>query len=856
MKLLPFILWKTTFRYVFRSYVYLSLSVIGIATGVAVMVAVDLSGATASRQLRLSSEAILGPSTHQIVGGPQGVPDVLYSRIRRSGIRNMSSAPIVEGLAGIASSDHTVTIIGVDPFAELAFRNFVAMTQFDQAEALVEFLSNPNTAIVATNFIGLGNSVSLNDSIPVTVAGEMTQLKVVGVISQQILPNQAGLESIIFTDISTAQGLLGNLGTLSRIDVQFHDHSTLELDVAVLENLLPPSALLIPSNLRIDALEHVTKAFRLNLTALSFLALMVGVFLIYNTMSFSVVRRRTTMGLLRSIGVTRSQIMALFISESIFFGLISSFIGLLIGLGLAEILLNITVRTLSDVFINSNAYQIDINPVILLKGMAVGTAATMIAAIIPVYEATASSSTRVIRLSSAEIAFRKNIGKISAVGGILFISGVLVLYSPYVSVLVSLFALALVTVGMIFQIPIVMAAISNAIVRGLKGRIPVILFAGLRSIDGSLSRTAVAVCALSLAVAVTIGIGLMIGSFRTTVEHWLNTALGADIYISTPSINSGTLNGTINPMLINLIEDHDGISEITKLYTTHLQTKTGTIQLAVVEASSEILKGSLELKESTTNVWETFGSSPSVLISEAYSLRNNLSVGDKITLPTTNGPAEFDVIASYRDYSSTLGVVMFHHAIYDLHWQGRETSSIALYLHETQRSDQIINELSELSRPFQNLRIRNSTDLYRTSLDIFERTFELTSVIRAITVVVACIGILSALVAHQMERVKEGIVFRAIGLTPGQLKIFIGSQGVILGIYAGLFAVPLGIVISWFLINVINHRSFGWEMDLTIDWIVIGEGFLIAVAAASIAGLYPAIRNDRSRSVTDMSLDL
>ena len=128
--------------------------------------------------------------------------------------------------------------------------------------------------------------------------------------------------------------------------------------------------------------------------------------------------------------------------------------------------------------------------------------------------------------------------------------------------------------------------------------------------------------------------------------------------------------------------------------------------------------------------------------------------------------------------------------------------------------------------------------------------------LRAITIIVACIGVLSALVAHQIERAREGMVFRAIGLTPGQHRSLIAIQGLLLGAYAGLLAMPLGIVISWFLVNIINRRSFGWEMDLQLQWLVVGEGFLVAIGAAAVAGLYPALRRQGSQSVAEMSRDL
>ena len=845
-------LWKTSIRYVFRSYVYLSLSVIGIAIGVAVVVAVDLSSATASKQLQASTRAIMGSSSHHVVSGPQGVAEALYARIRREGIPYLKAAPIVEGIAKIENSQYVITLLGIDPFAEMSFRTFLPIAGVDDRETLLAFLTEPNTAIVAENFIGLAVPPVIGDQVSLNVAGRVTQLRVVGLISHNLLGDQAGLDSIVFTDLSTAQELLSSVGYLTRVDVRF-EGGQLNENIEAIAKILPEAVLVVPSRLRKDALTDVTKAFDLNLTALSFLSLMVGVFLIYNTMSFSVVRRRTTIGLLRAIGVTRFQILLLFFGEAFVFAIVSSLLGLLIGIGLAQVLLDITLRTLSDIFITSNAYQLDLAPLILLKGVAVGFFTTTIAAILPAYEATTGSSLRAIRISSVETAFRKNLGKMSALGGGAFIGGVSLLGLPYQSVFISLIALALVTGGMSLQIPASMAMLSKGALVILRGRVPVVLVAAIRSIEASLSRTAIAVCALSLAVAVTVGIGLMTGSFRTTVEHWLDTSLDADIYISPPPINSHTLNGVLNPELVNVIERQPEILETTKLYTTQLETQAGPIQLSVVNASEQVLANSADLKQAVTSVWGKFKSTPAVIISEAYALHNGVLVGDTLSLPTIEGPLTFSIIGVYHDYSSTRGVVMMHHAIYDLYWGGRKTSSIAVYLETGVNIDDFIQTLYEVSQPYQLLQIRDSQNLYATSLNIFDRTFQVTSVLRTITIIVACIGVLSALVAHQIERAREGMIFRAIGLTPGQHRALVGIQGVILGVYSGFFAMPLGIVISWFLVKIINRRSFGWEMDLQLQWLVVGEGFLIAVGAAAVAGLYPALRRQGSRSTAEMS---
>jgi len=142
--------------------------------------------------------------------------------------------------------------------------------------------------------------------------------------------------------------------------------------------------------------------------------------------------------------------------------------------------------------------------------------------------------------------------------------------------------------------------------------------------------------------------------------------------------------------------------------------------------------------------------------------------------------------------------------------------------------------------------IRSNRALREASLDIFDRTFAITTVLRLLTVVVAFIGVLSALLAQQLERVREIGVLRALGLTPRQVWSMVTVQTGLVGLIAGLLALPVGVLLAFVLIFVINQRSFGWTMPLEVRADVLLQGLLLAVAAGLLAGLYPARRMARA----------
>ncbi len=144
------------------------------------------------------------------------------------------------------------------------------------------------------------------------------------------------------------------------------------------------------------------------------------------------------------------------------------------------------------------------------------------------------------------------------------------------------------------------------------------------------------------------------------------------------------------------------------------------------------------------------------------------------------------------------------------------------------------------------LSIRSNREIRDYSMGIFDRTFAITQVLRLLAIGVAFIGVLSALMALQLERTREQAVLRATGVTPGQLSRLTLLQTSLMGLYAGLFALPLGWLMSEVLIEVINRRAFGWSITTLLPVDAVVEALLLAVGAALLAGLYPAWRMGRT----------
>jgi putative ABC transport system permease protein len=884
------ILLRTSLRYMLRHPWQIGLCVLGVALGVAVVVAIDLANASARRAFSLSAEGVTGRATHQIVGGPSGLDDDLYRQLRvEQGIR--LAAPVVEGYAQApALADRTLQLLGVDPLAEGPFRPYLSgfegeLTQRSERPAeLALLLAEPATALLAEETAAQAG-LELGDTLALRIGASQAQVRVIGLLRPADDLSRRALEGVVITDIATAQELLGMVGRLSRIDLilpedegrrtedqsqagdggprtedgagsvaggtaGMSDSSSLVLQ---LSSLLPPGARLVPAAARTNALEQMTRAFELNLTALSLLALIVGMFLIYNTITFSVVQRRTLIGTLRCVGVTRGQIAGLVLLEAAAISLVGALLGLGLGVLLGRGLVQLVTRTINDLYFVVTVRGLSIDPAVLLKGLILGVGATLLAALVPAVEAMLTPPRTVLRRSSMEERARGLVPRLALAGALLIGAGCLLLLIPggsadsgTFSIVVAFAALFAIVIGAALLTPIA-TVLAMGLARpvlgaafGLLGRM------AARDIVASLSRTAVAVAALMVAISVSIGVGIMVGSFRQTVVSWLDQSLVADVYVSPPSNAANRTDTTLDPALLNALATVEGVDAVTRLRNVQVDTATGPTSLVAVDEGDARGRGGLRFieggGEETWAAWER----GAVLISEPFAFRSGLGLGDTLTLATDRGAQEFPIAGVYYDYTSDRGVIRVRYATYRERWEDPAISSVAMYAAPGQSVDALVERLRGAATGKGEVIIGSNRALREGTLAIFDRTFAITAVLQLLATVVAFIGILSALMALQLERARELGMLRANGLTPGQLWGLVLAQTSLMGLTAGLLAAPLGLALSLVLVYVINRRSFGWTLDLTLDPALFAQALLVALTAAVLAGLYPALKMSRT----------
>jgi len=827
------LLWLSSLRFLLQHPWHFALSVLGVALGVSVVVSIDISNSSAKTAFSLSTEAVTGKATHQIQGAAEDLDEEVYQTIRING-KIRKSAPVVEGYARITGVNRTFQVLGVDPIAEAPFRNFASQ---EAGIELSEFMAGENTGLIAES-VAQELEVSIGDTLAILVGGRSFSIRLIGLIDTQDDRSRQALESLLVVDVSTAQRLFDMQGKLSRIDLILPQNAE-ENIIPELKTMLPDGADIIRSDSRTETVEQMTRAFEFNLQALSMLALLVGMFLIYNTMTFSVVQRRPLIGRFRALGVTKNEILAIVLKEAVLIGLLGTVTGMISGIFLAQVLVKLVTQSINDLYFVLSVQELTIGFFPLAKGALLGIGATLIASFWPAREASQAEVSTVLRRSSNESKITKRILPLAIIGVSAGLAGLGILLIPNGGIAAGYSSLLFMIVGFSLIIPMLIVGMAKVLrpvlgkVNGLIGKMSV------RGVVTELSRTSVAIAALVVAVAATVGVGVMVDSFRTTVISWLESQLQADVYVQPPSSVSRNADSELVPMLVDILKETEGVAESHTVRSVDVGTNNGTDNLVAID-QGEAARNTYQLKEGNSGFWQDYTEENILMVSEVYAYRNEVGLGDSLFIVTDRGRQGFEIRAINFDYASDIGTITINRDIYNQYFEDEAISGLALYAEDGVEVDELVERLRERSEGLQEVFIRSNKGLREASIEIFDRTFTVTVVLRMLAILVAFIGVLSALMALQLERSRELAVLRANGMTPGQLWNYVITQTGVMGVMAGILSVPLGILMAYILVYVINLRSFGWTLQFMISSEVLIQAMALAVVAALLAGIYPS----------------
>lgn len=829
-------------RHLLRHPAQLALALTGLALGVGTIVAVDIATASARRAFELSAAAVNGAATHTIVGGPGGVDERLYVRLRTAGGDpagpHARFAPVVAGYVTVRG--RVMELVGLDPFASAEFDHGADRPGAFAVGGLEEargWFTRPGAVVMST---------AAARELGVAEGGSF-ELEIGGVPHRATLIARLGgagpgLDAVIFTDIAQAQEWLETIGRLSRIDVRLAASPDGAASARELAALLPPGLMLRPARAGTRETLAMTDAFTTNLKAMSLLALLVGILLIYGAVSFAILQRRTIIGVLRALGATRREVLTLVLGEALALGLAGAACGVALGLFIGRGLVGLVSQTINDLYFVVAVNAVSVPPRALLEALGAGVATALVAALLPAIEVAASPPQLGLKRSVLEGRAARAARRLALLGLLLAGGAGLTVVLSSRSLLAGFAALFLLLLAAAAVTPAVLRALAQAGARLAAGTSPVARLA-CADVGASLSRTGVAIAALGMALTAMIGVAVMVESFRESLREWLVQTMRADVYVSAPGVTEG-LERRLEPQVIQAILSVPGIRAHSEGRRVTVSSADGPVELNAVRLAPPSFAGFHFTAGEPAPAWREFAQG-AVLISEPLAWRLALAPGSSLTLVTAAGPRAFAVAGVYREYGNDRGEVLMDLPQYRRWWRDDAIAGLGLYLAPGVGDSQVIGALRAAAGTRQALLVRSNAAIRALSMRIFERTFVITRVLYWLAAGVAAVGLVSALLAWELERSRELALLRTLGLTPAATAALVLAQTLFMGLVALLAAIPAGLLTALTLTEVINRRAFGWRIDLHLTPAQFGNALALALAAALAAALYPAWRGAR-----------
>lgn len=736
----------------------------------------------ASAQLEQSGEARLVAED----GGPVSIHD--YVRLRRAG---WPVTPVLEGtVKGPAGS---LALVGVD---------LLSHPISPAAAAATEAQGRAPLAALTASKIGYATPDTAREVIQSDPSWDM--------IPMSSLP-----QGYVFTDISLASSLLSMPDQLTYLLILEHegDH-------------IPPLADLVPELRRshapsVVAQGDLTQSFRLNLTAFGFLAFAVGLFIVQGMLTLAVEQRRGMIRTLRQLGVDRRALMSGLLVEVLCFAIGAGALGLVSGYGLAAVLLEDVSATLQGLYGADVPGQLSFRWSWALSGLGMCVIGSTLASLqaFVVLASTADPGGVIARRAAR---FRRGYAPILlAVGAVLGLLG-LALFAFLGGLVGGFGLLAGIMLGIALALPAVITLCLKGLRRISRSVSTDVLLADTRH---QLPGLSLALMALLLAISTNIGVGTMVSSFRLTFEEWLNMRLNAEIYIG---VQSATDMGRVLDWATQ--EGRTALS----VYRAEATVGEQTVGLRGMAVDAE-LRRSWPLLRASGTTWSDFEAGRGVMMSEQFAHRSGLQLGDTIAVAPNWSPR---IVAIYADYGNPQGEISL--ALQSLleHVPSARPSQVAL------RSPEPARDLIKVKQDIGTATISaiDRNQVYALSLTIFERTFTVTGALKLLTLVVAGFALFTSFLTQWSSRLPQIAPLWAMGMERKRLAGLELARGVLLAAITALTALPLGMVLAWVLLSVINQEAFGWRLPMQIFARDILVTWALSLCVAACASLLPILR--------------
>jgi putative ABC transport system permease protein len=808
---------KSFLRYFKRRRSLSLLQLLGIACGVAAVIGMTLSARSALVSFTDAAIFLQGRATHTIqkVAGPLD-QKILAEWMRDSAVLHFS--PVIDRRLKL-EDDSLIRVLGVDPFLDKNIRPEFFRAGFHSGKG-----TNPPADLSffldkRAVFLEAGIARQLGVSPGGEIKTSKGSFRIAGIFSH---PSE---EPLILMDISHAQELFSLYGSVDRVDLILADE-------AGFLSRWEKGFQIRSSKQKAETFKGMVRAFRLNLEALSLMALLVAVFLIYNTTMFTVVSRKKDVGILRSIGVKRNEIIGAFLVEILILGALGGALGGIAGYFLSFSLTKIVGGAISNIYFFLRPVPPSWSFLIVLGGALLGCLASILGGIYPLIELVRANPVEALRGRAPDRRGAKTALRTAWVGIIIVLISMIVFVASGLRVYPAFAATFFFLLGVSFLTGLILVFSASFLktflvsIGGLPGRIA----AG--NIRQNLGRSGVAVAAFTMALSMSIGLDSMIGSFRESLSWWMGTQLRGDLYISTSTDIEIPFD-----FYEELLSDPriDGIDAYRR---AEIEFRGKTAYITAIRSGV--------LKRFSNFAWFSGGDEHweevergDVIVSESFVRNFNIRAGDVITLKGHRGMARLRVAATFYDYTTEHGLVIMDRDTYISLFDDRTINSLSVFLDPSKPDKEQIIESVRKKAMKRGLPVFTKKQFYANILQVFDSTFAVTRSMKIMTVIIAFFGIAGALMTLFIERRRDFGILRSIGFSTGQVSAMTLLEALGMGFLSFFLSAFVGTIFAFILIKVINLRSFNWTIFFYFHWQPYAAAAITSILASVAAALYP-----------------
>jgi putative ABC transport system permease protein len=815
-------------------------TLLGILLGVAVFSAVRAANASLQTALRSTIDQIAGKAVLQVTSVQGGIPEAALDAVRAvAGVR--AAVPVIEAVVRTAdASQGNILILGIDMTGDRSMREYTLEGDDDEVADPLVFLAQPDSLIVSKAF---ADRNQLTEDAPVTLITALgpKMFTVRGIMSPQGMAMAFG-GNIGVMDIYSAQFVFERGRFFDRIDIALDASIKIDAALPLLQDTLGPGFKIEPPRRRGQQMESLIEAFSQALVFSSVMALLVGLFLIFNIFSVSVTQRRTQIGILRALGVTRWQVQGLFLGESLVLGLLGSGLGVVAGLFLGRAMMWLMVSVVEEVYgVRAVVDKLYIDLQWAAVSVGLGALTSVVGAYLPARAAAHVDPALALQKGKFQVMFLGENWHRAWAGGLLLAICLGLGYTPWSAMLsIQLPMQAGLFMGLTLLVPTFSHGLAVVLRRpmgwlfGIQGRL------ASDSLVRAPRRTSATVAALMFSLVFVISSASLSASVKTSLMRWVESAIRPDLFVSATADLIGRPFHFPEAMG-EALKKIPGVRQVDAFRMIIVDYQSSTPLLLSIDMQPYLNQSTPLMEQGRVeDLLPGMQGKPGMLISSNLARRHRLRKGDRIVLDTPTGPQAFEVIGVQVDYHSANGSMLLDRQVYKQFWHDNRVDTFDVILEPGVDPHMVRREIQRRFADERNVFVLTNREMRGELLRITGQFWTLTYVQVLVASLVAVLGILNSLMISITERQREIGILRALGGERHQVRQAVLLEAVCVGCVAAILGTAAGSTMGYYMVGMAGTSITGWVFPYQFPAGVALALFPGVLAISLLAAWYPS----------------